>query len=137
MEPKLQGSGHLSGLGEQVMQSAIRSLNPQVVPLHKTMSTQTEPPCVGKGCTCMLCGSLTRLRLHLHGDWPSKKMQRVSTQEEAPQRKEDCATKGQDCRDTSRIYTEPSSARRGKQNKCRTAPTLKTQAIPIPGLWLF
>lgn len=52
-----------------------------------------------------------RLMLHLHGDWPSKEMQMVvSTQEEAPQRKEDYATNEQDCRDTGCFYTEPSSA---------------------------
>lgn len=51
-----------------------------------------------------------RLMLHLHGDWPSKEMQMVSTQEEARQRKEDYATNGKDCRDAGCFYTESSSA---------------------------
>lgn len=126
--------GHRSHLWQQVGQLARNSQDPQVAPLHKTMSTQTEPPRRGKICTCMIRSSARRCKLHICGTRSTKEIQMVSTQEETPQRKEGCVLKGKaSAKIHVPIYTDSRFAKSGRQNKCRTVPTLETKTAPTPG----
>lgn len=126
VEPELQGPGHLSDLEQCARQLPRSSRDPQVAPLHKTVSTQTEPPCGGEGCIYMIRDSARRCRLHLYGARLSKEMQMVSTQEKTSQGKEGCVSKGQDSAKRYRLRLH--GARPG-----RWMQTASTQSPGLPG----
>lgn len=126
VEPELQGPGHLSDLEQHARQSTGSSRDPQVAPLHKTVSTQTEPPCGGEGCIYVMRDSARRRRLQLYGARLSKEMQMVSTQEKTPQGKEGCVSKRQDSAKRYRLRLH------GARPSWRMQ-TASTQSPDLPG----
>lgn len=124
--PELQGPGHLSDLERHARQSTRSSHDPQVAPLHKTVSTQTEPPRGGEGCIYMIRDSARRRRLHLYGARLSEEMQMVSTQEKTPQGNEGCVSTRQDSAKRYRLRVH--GARPGRRMQ-----TASTQSQDLPG----